>query len=566
MSETFYQQGPRLSNTFHADPHLKRMLTFFLQKPLPAHWQEILHEFGEDASGRLLEWSQQAEAEAPVHVPFDPWGRRIDQLKISSGWTKIERYAAENALIATGYQRRDGPHSRLLQMAMLYLFHPSSAFVSCPLAMTDGAARALEVYGDLPEHKNAFKNLISVDPDQSWFSGQWMTEKAGGSDVGQTETRAKKTENEFHLYGTKWFTSATTSQMAITLARPEGAEAGSRGLSLFYVRLRDSDGALRRIQILRLKNKLGTDALPTAELELLGTPATLIGGEGHGVRKIATLFNVTRIYNAICSIGTVQRGLQLAGDYANRRKVFGHQLVDQPLHRVTFSELLTEKAACSILTFRTAELWGREEVGTATQEDSALLRLYTTLAKLYTGKRAVQMTSEIIEMFGGAGYVEDTGLPRLLRDAQVFPIWEGTTNVLSLDVMRALSKECPFELIEKDVYDRLSRLSGGRGAEEKRAISEQIQNLARWMSSAGKNQELFLLNARDFAFELSQIVIKSLLVEMAAKTENRFDIEVAKRFCQRPAWKPATAETKISVQTLFADMNSQEGLQEGDLG
>jgi hypothetical protein len=211
-------------------------------------------------------------------------------------------------------------------------------------------------------------------------------------------------------------------------------------LSAFLVRLRDDDGALRGIRVNRLKDKLGTRALPTAELTLDGTPAVLVGGAGDGVRKIASLFNVTRVYNAVAAVAGMRRALALAHDFAARRRAFGKALREHPLHAETLAELDARYHASFHLAFHVVELLGREECGEATDAELAILRLLTPVAKLYTAKQAVIVASEVMEAFGGAGYVEDTGIPRLLRDAQVLPIWEGTTNVLSLDVWRAIDR------------------------------------------------------------------------------------------------------------------------------
>src|SRR5690606_4112745 len=230
----------------------------------------------------------------PVHIPYDPWGKRIDEIKVSDSWNQLHEIAAEEGIVAAGYERTQGEFSRLYQFAKLYLYHPSSAIYSCPLAMTDGAARLLELYGTEDMKERAYKFLTSRDPQTFWTSGQWMTERTGGSDVSGTSTIAKKEGDQYKLYGVKWFTSATTSQMAMTLARIEGDEK----LSLFYLELRDKSGELQNIQINRLKDKLGTKALPTAELTLSGTPATLVGEAGKGIKTISTLFNITRLYNA----------------------------------------------------------------------------------------------------------------------------------------------------------------------------------------------------------------------------------------------------------------------------
>ena len=382
--------------------------------------------------------------------------------------------------------------------------------------MTDGAARAIELYGSPEMKAKAFKHLTSRDPKQFWTSGQWMTEKTGGSDVSGTSTIAKKDGLQYRLYGTKWFTSATTSQMAMTLARPEGAEAGSRGLSLFYVELRNSKGELQNIKIHRLKDKLGTKALPTAELSLEGTPAQVVGGEGNGVRKISSLFNITRIYNAICSLGQMRRGIELATEYAALRSAFGRKLNEHPLHVLTLSELQLEWMGCFHLIMKAVELLGKEECGKATETESALLRVLTPLAKLYCGKATVSTASEVLECFGGAGYVEDTGFPKLLRDAQVLAIWEGTTNVLSLDMLRAFEKEKGFEAMQADLGARLKAI---KNPEAQKILGAAVHDLTKNFEAAMKaGGDHVSANARGFSMTLTRIYIGSLLWEFAEQT------------------------------------------------
>jgi putative acyl-CoA dehydrogenase len=487
---------------------------------------------GERAATDLLHASQQAEAVEPVHVPFDSWGHRIDEIEMSAGWKYLSAAAAEEGIVATGYERKFAEHSRFIQFAKLYLFHPSSAFVSCPLAMSDGAARAIELHGDEALKAGAFQKLISRNPTDFWTSGQWMTEKTGGSDVGGTSTIARKKGEHYELHGVKWFTSATTSQMSMALARIEGHPEGSRGLSLFYIPLRDAAGRLQNIEILRLKDKLGTRAMPTAELRLQGTPARLVGGEGGGVKKIASLFNVTRMYNAVCALGTARRALALALDYSRRRVAFGKPIAEHPLHAETLAELQVEFEGNFVLTFHLAALLGRDELGLSSPEESAMLRMLTPIAKLYTGKASMQITSEAMECVGGAGYIEGTGLPALHRGAQVFSIWEGTTNVLSLDVIRAIEKEGAFEPFVAGI---LKRLGDAKGFESEAAgLKIECTKLAVFLQQANQEGPDFLqASARVFAFRLARLCAGSLLLEKAASEKSARSGEVARRWLAR---------------------------------
>jgi len=347
----FFQDAPVLGNQYDAD----RLLRSYLQRVLSS---DALHEiepdmrrFGQRVVSDVMDMAQDVEAHEPELVQFDAWGRRVDRIETARGWGQLDSVSAEEGLVAIGYERAYGSLSRTYQFAKLYLFNPSSAVYSCPLAMTDGAARCLEVYGDEHLMQHAYRRLVSRDPSEFWTSGQWMTERAGGSDVGRTETVARKSNGDYRLYGTKWFTSATTSQMTMTLARIEdeagNSTAGSSGLSLFYLEMRDAADQLNGITIHRLKDKLGTRTLPTAELSLDGTVARLVGEPQSGVRNIISLINVTRIYNAVCAAATIRRGLALSRDYANRREAFGRKLSEHPLHRETLADLEIELQVAS---------------------------------------------------------------------------------------------------------------------------------------------------------------------------------------------------------------------------
>jgi alkylation response protein AidB-like acyl-CoA dehydrogenase len=521
--DEFHQDGPRLENQYDDDVVLRSYLRWRLPHAVHAAIEGGLRALGRRAVTDLQALGDAAEADPPHHVPYDPWGRRVDDIVVSEAWKALDRAAAEEGLLATAYERAHGALSRVHQMARLYLFHPSTATYSCPLAMADGAARFLELYGDA-RTRDAFERLTSRDPERVWTSGQWMTERTGGSDVSLTSTVARRHGDEFRLHGTKWFTSATTSQMAMALARIEGAPEGGRGLSVFFIELRDEHGALRNIRVNRLKDKLGTRALPTAELDLDGTPALLVGGEGDGVRKIATLFNVTRVYNSIAAIGGMRRAYALASDYATRRSAFGKRLADQPLHVETLADLDARVRACFFLTFQVVELLGLEECGEASDAELAMLRLLTPVAKLYTAKQAVTVASEALESFGGAGYIVDTGLPRRLRDAQVLPIWEGTTNVLSLDVWRAIARTDALAPWLGDVRASMSVVKlpslTAAVAQVRRAADRIERYVARTSDDAARER-----GARRLAFAIARTAAATRKIEHAAWSVARDDAD-----------------------------------------
>jgi alkylation response protein AidB-like acyl-CoA dehydrogenase len=555
----FTQQPPLLDNQYLEDRLLRSLLRRVLPPPVLAAIEPGLTEFGE----RVADWypaQVAAHAEQPVHLPFDAWGNRVDRVELGAFWREAPAIAARHGLVAAGYDRAHGQHARLHQFALAYLFTASSEIYSCPLAMTDGAARCLLDSGNKLLIDRAVPRLTSRDPERFWTSGQWMTETTGGSDVAGTETVARADGNgRWRLSGRKWFTSAVVCDMALTLARPEDNGPGGDNLALFYVEPRDAEGRFRRITVDRLKPKLGTRKLPTAEITLDGTPAHLVGEARHGVRMIAPMLNITRLWNSVAAISLFRRGLALARAYATRRVVFGMPLIDHGLHQETLADLQAELEAGFHLTFFVAELLGRSENGNIDDAHAQLLRLMTPATKLMTGKQAVAGLSEVCEAFGGAGYIEDTGIPTLLRDAQVLPIWEGTTNVLSLDVLRVLNQIGSLQPWLLALRSLGAQITAPELDPVARLIRDTASRAGEWLGQHAGARDAMAAGARGLAMTLARTLALALLARhadwtMRAESDPR-PMAAARRFARLGINRlvdPAAVEARMLATDIYA--------------
>ncbi|MCJ1355539.1 MAG: hypothetical protein MMC33_005531 [Icmadophila ericetorum] len=445
-------------------------------------------------SKEVLDLVADAERNPPYLYTWDSWGHRQDKLVTSNGWKRLQDLGISEGIVAIPYEWRQGQYSRLYQFAKYHLWQGSSAMVTCPSAMTDGAARLLTRHLTdptlRPETREiftaAYRRLISRNPAIAWTSGQWMTERAGGSDVSGTQTVATllprssslsrdmdKDGNPLGPYsisGFKWFSSATDANMAILLAQTPG-----KGVSSFYAPMyryapsvspfQEQDlPILNGVSIQRLKSKLGTRALPTAELELHELRGYPLGQLGSGVKEISTILNITRIYTAMCALGNWGRGLAISRAFARVRKAGGGRLLaDIPAHMHTLATQHIEYRAHMLLTFFVVSMLGKveqppppellpdsalsAEQGMPTAEDSKkftnLLRLLTPITKAQTSKAAILGLAENMESLGGVGYLDSAddqalNIARLFRDTNVLSIWEGTTDIMADDLARVL--------------------------------------------------------------------------------------------------------------------------------
>ncbi len=515
----FVQPVPPLPDPYTTDTVLRANLDRMLGPDRHALAAPRLTALAADVAGPLRAAHRDAEAHPPTLVPFDAWGRRVDRIETASGWQDQRCAAAEHRLVAITHLpdaiESFGAGTRVVQHALLHLYGPESATFSCPVAMTDGAVALLSRPDVDAEVRDAWlPRLTATDPGTAITSGQWMTEAEGGSDISRSASTARSTVDGWRVTGEKWFCSAADSAIAIALARPEGVGSGSRVLAPFLIPRYAADGGpAPGLTIHRLKDKLGTRALPTAEIGLREAAAQPVGDPDRpGLHRMMMLVVVTRLHNAAAAAAGMRRGLDYARAYAAVREVAGGRLADSPLHRATLGDLAVSARAAFALAAHAFALLGRVEVD-GDEVAEAELRLVAPLAKLLTGKLAVAAASEYVECFGGAGYVEDTGVPRLLRDAQVLPIWEGTTNVLSLDVLRALARGEGTEPL-------LARLAGSaataRGTEAG-LYAERLADLREQIGYAAKDPagDQAQAGARTLALRLGETLGAGLLLEHA---------------------------------------------------
>jgi alkylation response protein AidB-like acyl-CoA dehydrogenase len=503
-------------NAYRADPALRSALAAMLPEGVLAWAEPKLDEVGALAR-TIADWGDECERQPARLLPVEPWGDRVDEVVYPDAWWRLKAAAARTGCVALPYEQETrrvaGAEGRVVHAALSLLFEPQAATYFCPVAMTDAAARVLVEFGPDELRERYLPHFLARDPAAAWTAGQWMTEQQGGSDVGANRVEARREGGGWRLYGRKFFCSNVGGEVVLALARPEGAGPGTRGLGLFAVPRRLPDGRRNDYRVDRLKDKLGTRAMATGEVTLEGARAQQIGELERGFAQMTPMLNITRLHNAISSAAGMRRGLLLARAYAARRSAFGKPLEEQPLHRAVLTELAADGEACLLLVLRLAQLLGKVEQREAAPDEELLFRVGTSLTKLYTAKRAVAAASEVVESFGGPGYMEDTGVPRFLRDAQVLPIWEGTTNVLSLDTLRVLAKPGVAAAFDAEL-ERLE--SPGRARAEKvlRAVSE---------AGAETGQR----GARALAFTLAEAWVGGLLREAAGRGRREAAVQEA---------------------------------------
>lgn len=456
----------QIANSYKADLALQALLRRFLS-PQALKWANpVLEKTGELSAGIWRDWAQLADRHPPVLHTHDRSGRRIDNLEFHPAYDQLRAASYGDGIIAHYYDKKIretlAEGCEIVKFAQGYLFSQAEQGLYCPICLTDGTAFLIEKFGSQDQKKRFLPRLTSTDLNYLWEGAMFLTEKNAGSDVGAIETVAKKGPNGLYtLFGEKWFCSNAGAELSMVLARPEGAPQGTRGLALFALRRHNDDGTLNQLRLERLKDKLGTRSMATGEICLNGSVAELVGDPGSGFVQMTEMLNLSRLYNAVGSLGLVRRVLSDSLSWCRGRYALGRFVIAQPMVRKTLIDLTIELEAALHLLFFLFSWRGKIFTNTATEEEKQLNRMLLPLAKCSTARLAIHAASEAIELHGGNGYIEDWSLPRFYRDAQVLPIWEGTTNILVLDAFRAMRKENAHQAFFSFIY---------RNAQDKRVV------------------------------------------------------------------------------------------------
>ncbi|WP_371676079.1 acyl-CoA dehydrogenase family protein [Streptomyces sp. NBC_01276] len=386
-------------------------------------------------SAQAQEWGRQANGNPPVLRTHDRYGHRIDEVEFHPAWHRLLGHAVTSGL--TDAWGRPAGHLR--RAAGFFLWSQAESGHGCPVSMTHAAVPALRADPELAAEweprltSHVYEEGLRPAAQKGGvLFGMGMTEKQGGSDVRANTTAAVPLDasGEYLLTGHKWFCSAPMSDGFLVLAQAPG------GLSCFLVPRVLPDGTRNAFAIQRLKDKLGNKSNASGEIEFDGTWARLVGEEGRGVRTIIGMVSATRLDCVIGSASLMRQALTQAVHHTEHRSAFGAPLIDQPLMRNVLADLALESEAATVLTLRLAAAYDA-----GTDRERAFLRLAVPTAKYWVTKRCTPMVAEALECLGGNGYVEESVLPRLLRESPVNSIWEGSGNVQALDVLRALQRE-----------------------------------------------------------------------------------------------------------------------------
>lgn len=446
-------------NFYRDDPSLTDLLRIHLDHQLFAHIQPHLDRLGGLAGGRLDECGRIADKHGPVLHQRDRFGNDIQHIEYHPAYRELEAAAfGEFGIHALSHRKGimgwPSTYPVAAKHAFTFLFNQAEFGMGCPINVTDGAAKLLSSFGDDALKAKYLDGLTQTDMTRLTQGGQFMTEKEGGSDVGKLTTRAVKEGDHWRLTGEKWFCSNADAKVVMLLARPDGAEGGTRGVGLFLMPRTLDDGTPNHYRIVRLKDKLGTRSMASGEIKLEGAIAYAVGRLDRGFVQMAEMVNSSRLSNGVKSTALMRRAWHDAMAVANGRVVFGRRIVDMPLARRQLLKITLATEQALSMSFLTADALDRAEAGS--QDAAALLRILTPTLKFRATRDARQVCGDAMEMRGGIGYIEEFATARLLRDAHLGSIWEGTGNIVAIDaITRAVGKHGAEAALAADLHARL---------------------------------------------------------------------------------------------------------------
>ena len=432
------------NNFYLDDDFIKTYFKKKIDKEFIKAYEPFLEKIGK-SSAESINHSYQCDQNPPILKKYDEIGELQNKIEYHESYIKLKEASYGQGLLEFKYDQDglNGPHKKhrhYIGFMAGFLFSQVDTGLFCPICMTDSLAWVLERHlkekdPDSKIVKESLSGLTKSNLNSLFEGAMFLTERQGGSDVGANVVEAYEEAGKWKIKGHKWFCSNVDAEVALILARMPSGSSGTKGLGLFLFR----KSYASNYEILRLKDKLGVRSMASGEIDFKGTPVTLLSGEGEGFKKMAEMVNMSRIYNSVASLGIARRAIEEAKLWGDKRQAFGKSINEHSLWKRQLEEIEKDFKALFDLTFTAISYLDAYENG----DKSALLffRVLTPIVKAVCGKFGVYSASECMELIGGNAYIEEFKFAKLYRDVQVLPIWEGTTNIQALDLLRVFIKE-----------------------------------------------------------------------------------------------------------------------------
>lgn len=514
-------------NFYTEDETLHEILRNGLAPDLFSYAHKALSQFGEQVANEIDERARHTDREGePRLLKYSRFGDDVSEVWVNEGYKKTVKETYGTGIV--GYVHKEIPEigrkgNYMYSFAQGYMLSQSEAGFYCPVTLTMATAFLLEHYADDALRDRFLPHVIATGDVELYEGATFLTERQGGSDVGANVVRAVDEGSHFKLYGEKYFASnAGMSGVAMVLARIEGAQEGSKGLTLFAVPWRRDDGSLNGISIRRLKDKLGVRAVPSGEVEFDGAIAYVVGDKTQGLKYMMEALNLSRICNAVASLGIMRRALTEASDYAKRRDAFGQKLIAFPMVQDSLGKLTAKLEVELATVFDLIQLYDRVVAKQASEEEIILNRLFIAIMKKESAEQAIHFAHEAIEMHGGNGFIEDFVTPRLLRDAQVLTVWEGTANILALELVRLVRKFQAHTLFIQKMKSRLKETPTSVFKTIVERVLDKLENDLNVFAQLTEEKQGF--EAKALAKQMALVYESVVALEMGERMSNLVEI------------------------------------------
>lgn len=451
----------RLSkNFYHSDKILRNYFKHNVSAAGYAYMQDKLEYTGAQAAGIMNELSMQADKNGPELIKRNFTGENIDKISFHPSYWELMKIAVKSEMFRVKWepslQQQFNAEKQRLGFASGYLYAMSESGQYCPLCMTDGVARLIDLFCREEDRERLLPHIATNDAADLYTGAMFLTEKTGGSDVGASITVAEHIDDDvYQLNGEKWFCSNANAQLIFALARTDNEVKGTKGLSIFLIENPLPNGERNYMEVIRLKDKLGVRSMASAECILRDTKGKLVGKEFEGFKVMIEMVNLSRLYNSVAALSASRRALVEAYQFLSARVTFGKPALEHALIRTKLTELAALNVANFYLVWRAIEALDKADNGD--KKEMSLFRIINPMTKKWSAETGVYITRESMELMGGLGYIEDGVMPKIMRDVMVLPIWEGSGNIIILDMLRAFFKSDGFDTLSAEVENTASK-------------------------------------------------------------------------------------------------------------